>query len=109
MNRTLNNLSWSKKSGILIIGVSLIGALLNYGVQFYRGTWIYQYGSLISLVLFYGGVLWSLANTIVLISKHKSDLKNNLIWIFLSAVPFLYLAIMMIIAFMADYTLISNY
>ncbi|SNR14717.1 protein of unknown function [Tenacibaculum jejuense] len=64
----------------------------------YRGTWIYQYGSIISLLIFYGGILWSLINTRLLISKHKSELKNNLIWFFLSAISFLYIGIMLIIA-----------
>ncbi|PCI35094.1 MAG: hypothetical protein COB60_04290 [Flavobacteriaceae bacterium] len=72
--------------------------LLKYLVQPYRGTWIYQYGSMISLFVFYGGVLWSLINTILLISKHRTELINNLIWIFLSAIPFLGLGIMMTIA-----------
>ena len=98
LNILLKNINWTKKSGILIIGICLSAMLLKYLVQPYRGTWIYQYGSLISLFVFYSGILWSLINTILLISKHKSDLKNNLIWIFLSAIPFLYIGIMMTIA-----------
>ena len=98
MNIILRNINWTKKSGILIIGIALFGLLLNYVVQYYRGTWIYQFGSPISLIVFYGGVLWSLINTILLISKHKLDLKKNLIWIILSAIPFLYIGIMMTIA-----------
>jgi len=93
----------TKRSGILIIGICLSAILLKYLVQPYRGTWIYQYGSMISLLVFYGGILWSLINTILLISKHKSELKNNLIWIFLSAVPFLYIGIMMTIAMTKTY------
>jgi hypothetical protein len=98
LNILLKNINWTKKSGILIIGICLSAMLLKYLVQPYRGTWIYQYGSLISLFVFYGGILWSLINTILLISKHKTELKNNLIWIFLSAIPFLYIGIMMTIA-----------
>ena len=78
----LNNLNWAKKSGILVIGICLGAMLLKYLVQPYRGTWIYQYGSLISLFVFYGGILWSFINTILLISKYKTELKNNLVWIF---------------------------
>ncbi|MFD0835699.1 hypothetical protein ACFQ0I_07995 [Mariniflexile aquimaris] len=98
MNITLRNINWTKNSGILIIGICLSAMLLKYLVQPYRGTWIYQYGSMISLLVFYGGIFWSLINTILLIKKHKSDFKNNLIWIFLSAIPFLYIGIMMTIA-----------
>lgn len=72
--------------------------LLKYLVQPYGGTWIYPYGSMISLLVFYGGVFWSLINIILLISKHKSDLKNNLIWIFISTTPCLYIGKMMTIA-----------
>ncbi|WP_095069895.1 hypothetical protein [Tenacibaculum jejuense] len=98
MNITLRNINWTKKSGILIIGICLSAMLLKYLVKPYRGTWIYQYGSIISLLIFYGGILWSLINTRLLISKHKSELKNNLIWFFLSAISFLYIGIMLIIA-----------
>ena len=66
-------------------------------MQSYRGTWVYQYGSMIALLIFYGGVLGALINTILLIVKHKTELRNNLIWIFLSAVPWLYTGIMIVI------------
>jgi hypothetical protein len=99
----LKNINWTNKSGILIIGICLFAMLLKYSVEAYRGTWIYQYGSNISLLVFYGGIFWSLINTILLISKHKSDFKNNLIWIFLSAIPFLYITIMMLIALTKKY------
>ena len=98
LNITLRNINWTKNSGILIIGICLSAMLLKYLVQPYRGTWVYQYGSVISLFVFYGGILWSFINTILLISKHKTELKNNLIWIILSAIPFLYIGIMMTIA-----------
>ncbi len=103
LNTALRNINWTKKSGILIIGICFSAMLLKYLVQPYRGSWIYQNGSMISLLVFYGGVFWSLINTIRLISKHKSDLKNNLIWIFLSAIPFLYIGIMMTIAMTKTY------
>ena len=66
-------------------------------MQSYRGTWVYQYGSMIALLIFYGGVLGALINTILLIVKHKTELRNNLTWIFLSAVPWLYTGIMIVI------------
>lgn len=93
----LRNINWTKKRGILILGICLSAMLLKYLVQAYRGTWIYQYGNIISLFVFYAGVCWSFINSIFLISKYKSDLKTNLIWILISAIPFLYIGIMMII------------
>jgi len=97
LNITLRNINWTKKSGILIIGICLIGICIKYAVEPFRGTWIYNYGNWLFLILFYGGIVWSLINTIFLISKHKSDLKNNLVWIFLSAIPFIYIGIMITI------------
>src|SRR5690606_10802609 len=95
MNIFSKNISWTKKSGFLILGLCLSAMLLKFLVQPYRGTWIYQYGSLTSLFVFYGGVFWSFTNTLLLISNHKSDIANNFLWILLSATPFLYVVIML--------------
>ncbi len=106
-DRTLNivhrNINWTKKSGILIIVFCLTTMLLAQIVKEYRGTWIYRYGAPTLLFAFYGGVFLSFINTIFLFSKHKSNLKDNLIWIFLSAIPFLYIGIMMTIAMTKTY------
>jgi uncharacterized membrane protein YhaH (DUF805 family) len=93
LNIVVKNINWTKRSGILIIGICLIGLFIKYAVEPFRGSWIYSFGNWLFLILFYGGILWSFINTIFLISKHKSDLKNNLIWILLSAIPFLYIGI----------------
>lgn len=103
MDISLQNINRTKKSGILIIGICLSALLLKYLVQPYRGTWIYQYGNLTFLLVFYGGIFCSFINTIHLVLKHKSNLKTNLIWIFLSAVPFLYIGFMLIIAMTKNY------
>lgn len=94
MNITQQNTNWTKRSGILIIGICLSAILLQHLVQPYRGTWVYQYGNLTSFFTFFGGILASLINTIFLLSKHKSDLKTNWIWILLSAVPLMYFTAM---------------
>lgn len=98
MNNKHQNINWTKKSGILITSIYLIGILLNRLVQPYRGTWIYQYGSQLSLYVCYGAIFWSLIYTIFLFLKRKWDLKNNIIWILVSAVPFLYILMMMLIS-----------
>ena len=98
MKINTGNINWEKKSGILIIGICLSAMLIRHFIEYYRGTWIYQYGAPLSLLVFYGGVLWSFINTFLLISKYKTELRKNLIWIILSAIPFLYISIMMIIA-----------
>ena len=94
----LENLDWTKKNGILIIGICLSAMLIRQFLEYYRGTLIYQYGAPLSLFIFYGGVFWSFINTLQLISKYKTDLKKNILWIFISAIPFLYIFIMMTIA-----------
>tara|TARA_R110002072_G_scaffold301970_3_gene483145 strand:+ start:10 stop:321 length:312 start_codon:yes stop_codon:yes gene_type:complete len=98
LNIKAKDINWTKKSGILIIGICLIGLFIKYAVEPFRGTWIYSLGNWLFLILFYGGILWSIINTIQLIAKHKFDFKDNLIWIFLSAIPFLYIAIMITIS-----------
>ena len=94
----LENLDWTKKNGILIIGICLSAMLIRQFLEYYRGTLIHQYGAPLSLFIFYGGVFWSFINTLQLISKYKTDLKKNILWIFISAIPFLYIFIMMTIA-----------
>ncbi len=109
MNISVRKISWTKSSGIILIVMCLSAILLKYLVEPYRGTWIYQYGNMISLYLFYGGTICSLVNSIFLVLKHKSEIRNNLIWILLSAIPFLYIAIMISIAVLADYELERNF
>lgn len=98
LNFNLKNINWTKKNGILIIGICSFAILVRFFIEYYRGTWIYQYGASLTLFMFYGGVFWSLLNTILLIIEYKFALKKNLLWIFMSALPFLYIVIMMTIA-----------
>gem|GEM_PF-6928258 len=72
--------------------------LIKYSVQPYRGTWVYQYGSFLSFCMFYGGILWSLINTALMVLYHKSDLKKNVIWILIAILPFLYFRTMMLLS-----------
>jgi hypothetical protein len=90
------NINWDKKSGILIIGICLSAMLIQHFFEYYRGTWIYQYGATLSLIIFYGGIFWSFINTLLLVYKYKTELKKTLLWIFLSAIPFLYISVMII-------------
>jgi hypothetical protein len=98
LNNTFQNINRKKKNAFLIIGICISAILIKFLVEDYRGSWIYQFGSLYFLFMFYGGILWSIINTVLLISEHKSDLKKNLIWILISALPILYITIMITIA-----------
>ncbi len=71
----------------------IFGLVLNIFVQDYRGTWVYQYGSLISLLIFMGSFPWSLLNIIFLLKDFKKEDKRNFIWLLLSVTPILYFII----------------
>lgn len=93
----MKNINEIKKRGVLIVIICLSGIILGRLVNTYRGAWIYRYGSMISSFIFFGGVFLSLLNTILLISENRFTLKNNLIWLFISAIPFLYIIVIMCI------------
>lgn len=92
MKIILKNINSTRKRGLLIVLIWLFSMTLSYLVEPFRGRiiWIYQYGKMISLLMFLGLIFSSLLNTIFLISENKPDSKNNLIWIFISTIPFLY-------------------
>ena len=71
--------------------------LIRNFLESYRGTWIYHYGAPSSLFISCGCIFMSFVNTILLISKYKTELRKNLLWIFLSSIPFLYIFIMLTI------------
>jgi len=75
LNITLQNINWTKKSGILIIEICLIGLFIKYAVEPFREGRIYNYGNWLFLILFYDGIFGSVVSTILLISKHKFDFK----------------------------------
>jgi hypothetical protein len=94
----MKNISWTKISGILIIGIFLFIVLVRHYLEFYRGAWIYRNLSPILLFVQIGLIIWSLLNTIYLLKKHKSNLIRNSIWILLSVSLFLYNSTMVIIS-----------
>lgn len=97
---------WSKIKLILPIIICLLAMLLFNFVKPFRGTDLYAVGTLSSYTMLFIGVLWSLINSIFLILKHKSNLKQNIIWIIISALPFLYVKITFILFFIE--LIISN-
>jgi hypothetical protein len=99
MKMTIEN--WPKKSSILNILVCFFALTFKIGVEYFRGTIIYQYGAPTSLLVFYAGILFSFFNTISIImdSKNILEIKSNLFWIFLSSLPFLYIFVNFSISF----------
>lgn len=80
-----------KRNNISIIGICLTGFLIASFVDIYRGTWIYEYGHFISLMIFYSGVFLSLLYTIYQIKNNSLKKQINLIWIVIGTIPFLYI------------------
>ena len=87
-----------KKLTIIILSVCIAGMILSLLVKPYRGTWIYQYGNPLANLMFCGGIVCSLINSIGVIFNYRRSFKPNQIWIFLSALPVLYISIMITIA-----------
>ncbi len=103
------NLGIFKKFTIIILGICVLGVSFGILVRPYRLSWIYKYGNQLGLLFFYGGVFWSMINTILVLAKYKQSLKKNILWVLLSALPFLYLAVMIAIAMLNDYDLERNF
>jgi hypothetical protein len=88
------NIDRNNKIAIIVTVLFFTFILINNLLQFYRGTWIYQYGKTVSLYISLGLILASVVNTLFLIIKYKSNFKKNIFWIFISAVPILYILMM---------------
>ena len=85
----------NKKIAIIVVLLFFIFMLTGNLSEFYRGAWIYDYEKLVSLFISLGVIiLTSIVNTIFLIYKYKSNLKKNIFWIFISAIPILYILMM---------------
>ena len=100
--RTIKQLSWTQRFAALICFLFLLSIALNLFTEGFRLNprfrLIYQYGQLISIVLFYGTFLASLINSL-LMTVEGSNWKKSLVWTLISSVPLLF----MIISFVAWY------
>ncbi|AVI50538.1 hypothetical protein C5O00_04885 [Pukyongia salina] len=87
-------------STIIIISLFAVGVILNLSVEQYRYSefrWIYKYVKLISIIMTFGSIGWSLLHPIIIWSENKVNWKSYLLWIFLGMLPILYFTIMIII------------
>ncbi len=94
MKITSGNISSINFRSLIIISLFLGTILLSNLVKPYRGTWIYKYGSLLLLITFLLSVSFSFINTIVLVFEENQYYYKNIVWIILSAIPFLYVIIL---------------
>ncbi|SNR14719.1 membrane protein of unknown function [Tenacibaculum jejuense] len=87
-----------KWTAILIIGICLSGILIGNYVQRFRISeyrWIYQYGSLLNIVMVLGSSFWSFLHSLLVWSDYKMESRKHLIWIITGMIPFLYFTILM--------------
>ena len=95
MKLLFKNIDINKKIAIIVVLLFFIFLLSGKLSEFYRGAWIYDYEKLVSLLISLGVIiLTSIINTIFLITKYKSNFKKNIFWIFISAIPILYILMM---------------
>lgn len=94
LNRKLN---WTNTSGVVNIAICIGAIFLKYCIEYLRGANIYTYGNLLSLIMFYSGILFSIVNFLFLLINHKKVLKDNGLWIVISIIPFLSIPIIVVI------------
>ncbi|RXG13020.1 hypothetical protein DSM02_3814 [Leeuwenhoekiella polynyae] len=98
----LKQLNWTKKFAILICILFFFSILLDVSTEGFRSNqnlrWIYQYGQVLSIILYCGAFVWSLLNS-VLIAGKETNWKKNLLWTTISLLPIIFL----ILSFVAWY------
>ncbi|ARV15761.1 hypothetical protein [Polaribacter sp. SA4-12] len=95
MKLPFKNIDRNKKIAIIVVLLFFIFILTGKLSEFYRGAWIYDYEKSVSLFISLGVIIIaSVVNTLFLITKYKSNLKKNIFWIFISAIPILYILMM---------------
>ncbi|MEO9953757.1 hypothetical protein [Nonlabens sp.] len=85
------NLNLFKKLTLLILLILSVGIVCGYVAPSYEGTLTYGKLNLISIIILFATVFWSLVNTGLLMNRYKRKLSKQSLWIFLSILPFLYM------------------
>lgn len=86
-------LHWTQKIAFLVLVLFLITAIIARIKEQYRGTFYYQYLSLFSLLGFFGSVVWSFVNSLLMFKEINIKLRNNILWFIISIIPFLFLVV----------------
>jgi hypothetical protein len=88
-------LNWTKKFSLLICFLFLSSFLISEMVEYYRMVpelnWIYEYGESISNFLFLGTLIWSLFNSILIVTDINLNWKESTIWTLISLIPIFYI------------------
>ena len=96
-------LSYNPKwTAIIIVGIFLIGMSIGNYVQRFRVSeeyrWIFEYGSLLNLLMCIGSLVWSFVHPLIVWLDRKPDWKKYLIWMIMGLLPLTYVVSMLIIA-----------
>lgn len=101
--KKLKKLDLTQKLAIAIPVLFILSCLTKRYIERFRFSselrWIYEIGSLGTLILCIFLVVFSFANSILVIRDLKINLLPKLLWFLLSLSVFLYVAIALIIAF----------
>lgn len=101
--KKLKKLDLTQKLAIAIPILFILSCLTKSYIERFRFSdefrWIYENGSFGTLILCIFLVVFSFANSILLIRDLKTKLLPKLLWILLSLSVFLYVAIALIITF----------
>ena len=93
ITKFLRQLNWTKRFAILICILFFSGILLDVLTEGFRLSqnlrWIYQYGQFLSIILFWGALLGSLVNSI-LIAGDEYNWKKSLLWTTISLLPIIF-------------------
>ena len=102
LTKSIKQPKWTKRFAILICILFFSGILLDILTEGFRLNqnlrWIYQYGQVLSSILFYGALLGSLLNSI-LIAGAENNWKKSLLWTTISLLPI----IVVILSYIAWY------
>ena len=94
MIKEISQLYITKRNTLIIYFLCIISAFVKFRLsEYFRGTWIYPYMSLISLSVFYGSIFWSIFNGIIMFKEIKSKTKIDFLWILINYIPFIILFI----------------
>ncbi len=94
-SRLIYNPKWT---AIIVITICLTGKLIGFYVQRFRGSeykWIYQYGSLLNIIMVLGSAAWSFLHPFIIWSGIKTNWKENIFWMIVGLIPFFYFIILM--------------
>lgn len=91
MKKVFFQLHKTKQNTLIIYFLCVISVFTKIQSEYFRGTWVYAFMNITSLLVFYGSIFWSVFNGIVMFREIKSKTKYDFLWIFINYIPFIVL------------------